>query len=187
MEPFSSIHVPSQFGTITIIWQDTTDKTKVHRLLLPHEGVSTSELAAKNHRNVMHQPSPPIAQLAHRIQRFLEGEAVEFDLNILALDQCHPFQRRVLLAEYSIPRGWVSTYGRIARHLGVSGGARAVGNALARNPFPIIIPCHRAIRSDWELGGFRGGIEMKRRLLEREGIEFSPAGKVVTKRVYYST
>ena len=91
----------------------------------------------------------------------------------------------MLLAEYGIPRGWVSTYGRIATHLGVPGGARAVGNALGSNPFPIVIPCHRAVRADGRLGGFRGGVEMKRALLTMEGVEVSQAGKVLTDRFYY--
>jgi methylated-DNA-[protein]-cysteine S-methyltransferase len=89
------------------------------------------------------------------------------------------------MAEREIPRGWVSTYGRIATHLGVPGGARAVGGALARNPFPIIIPCHRAIRSDGSLGGFQGGPDMKRALLEFEGVGFSSTGRVAAERFYY--
>ncbi|MBN1135480.1 MAG: MGMT family protein [Anaerolineae bacterium] len=104
---------------------------------------------------------------------------------MLALETRRPFQRRVLLAEYQIPRGWVSTYGRIATSLGSPGAARAVGNALAHNPFPILIPCHRAIQSGGRLGGFQGGVELKRALLELEGVEFSPTGQVVTDRVYY--
>jgi methylated-DNA-[protein]-cysteine S-methyltransferase len=79
----------------------------------------------------------------------------------------------------------VSTYGRIARHLAIPGGARAVGRALARNPFPIIIPCHRAIRSDGRLGGFQGGPAMKRALLELEGVECSSTGRVSAERLYY--
>ena len=63
--------------------------------------------------------------------------------------------------------------------------ARAVGGALARNPFPIIIPCHRAIKSNGELSGFRGGLKMKRALLELEGVEFSQDGRVITNRIYY--
>jgi methylated-DNA-[protein]-cysteine S-methyltransferase len=119
------------------------------------------------------------------MERFLEGDPVEFDLGIVALEQCSAFQARVLRAEYRISRGWVSTYGRIARHLGVPRGARAVGSALARNPFPIIIPCHRAVRSDGRLGGFQGGPEMKRVLLAFEGVEVSPTGRVLTERVFY--
>jgi methylated-DNA-[protein]-cysteine S-methyltransferase len=56
---------------------------------------------------------------------------------------------------------------------------------LARNPFPIIIPCHRAIRSDGRLGGFQGGPAMKRALLELEGVEISAAGRVLAERFYY--
>ena len=121
------------------------------------------------------------------MQAFLEGEAVTFDLAIAALERCSDFQRRVLLAEHAIPRGWVSTYGHIAAHLGVPGGARAVGMALAYNPFPILIPCHRAIRAGGELGGYQGGAAMKRALLTMEGIKFSSTGLVVSDRVYYQT
>ncbi|MDD1689676.1 MAG: MGMT family protein [Methanoregula sp.] len=104
---------------------------------------------------------------------------------MLDLDRCPPFQRRVLLAEHAIPRGYVSTYGRIARHLGIPGGARAVGNALSKNPFPLVIPCHRALRSDGSTGGFQGGAAMKVRLLEMEGASFLPDGKVLMEHLWY--
>ena len=98
---------------------------------------------------------------------------------------CTPFQRRVLLAEFGIPRGYVSTYGRIARFIRVPDGARAVGNALAGNPFPIVIPCHRALRSDGSIGGFQGGREMKERLLRMEGVRIGEDGRVVMEHVWY--
>ncbi len=60
-----------------------------------------------------------------------------------------------------------------------------MGGALLRNPFPIIIPCHRAIRSDGELGGFQGGLKMKQALLELEGIRFSSTGKVLAPSLFY--
>jgi methylated-DNA-[protein]-cysteine S-methyltransferase len=126
-----------------------------------------------------------MAELGRRVQSLLEGQAIDFDLSQLALERCPPFQRNVLLAECEIPRGWVSAYGRIASHIGVPRGARAVGNALAQNPFPLIIPCHRAVRSDGTLGGFQGGVAMKRALLELECVEFLPTGKVSPARMYY--
>lgn len=86
--------------------------------------------------------------------------------------------------ESKIPSGKVSTYSRIASKLGNSSAARAVGNALARNPFPLVIPCHRAIRSDGSLGGYAGGIDMKKKLLELEGIEFDYRGRVIIKNVW---
>jgi methylated-DNA-[protein]-cysteine S-methyltransferase len=122
--------------------------------------------------------------LTKKIKRYLEGDDVHFTVKKLNLSICRNFQRKVLEAEYNIPRGYVSTYGKIASYIGVEGGARAVGNALAKNPFPIIIPCHRAVRSDGNLGGYQGGVKMKRKLLEMEGVEFS-GSKVKMNKLYY--
>jgi methylated-DNA-[protein]-cysteine S-methyltransferase len=185
MNPLSHHLLPSTFGTLGIVWQETEEGPKVHRILLPSERTSVGDLIQEAHVNANPLSCPAITALGERIQGFLKGEAVDFELDLIALERCSEFQRRILLAEHNIPRGWVSTYGRIARHLGVPGAARAVGSALARNPFPIIIPCHRAIRSDGSLGGFQGGLEMKRALLKLEGVEFSQSGKVVMSRVYY--
>ncbi|MBW2560575.1 MAG: MGMT family protein [Deltaproteobacteria bacterium] len=101
------------------------------------------------------------------------------------MDLCSPFQERVLRAEYAILRGRVTTYQRIARHIGHTAAARAVGTALATNPFTIMIPCHRSIRSNGTLGGYQGGLEMKRSLLEMEGVSFNDSGRVVTKEFFY--
>jgi methylated-DNA-[protein]-cysteine S-methyltransferase len=119
------------------------------------------------------------------LRRYADGENVRFDLGLLALDACGYFQREVLLSEYAIPRGAVSTYGRVARVVGHRGAARAVGQALARNPFPVVIPCHRAVRADGSLGGYRGGVRMKRALLELEGVEVDPRGRVCVDQFYY--
>ncbi len=124
---------------------------------------------------------PAIEALADGMRRFLEGQQVDFPVSLIDLGQCSSFQRSVLLAEHRIPRGRVSTYGRIAAALGCPAAARAVGTALARNPFPIIIPCHRTIRSDGDPGGFGGGPHMKRALLELEGVEFTSTGKVAAR------
>ena len=68
-----------------------------------------------------------------------------------------------------IPRGQTRTYGELARMAGSPGAARAVGQAMARNPWPIIVPCHRVLGSDGALTGFGGGVDMKRRMLQMEG------------------
>lgn len=78
------------------------------------------------------------------------------------------FQRRVWQALTKIPPGTTLSYGAIAERLGVPGGARAVAGACARNPLAVAIPCHRVVRADGELGGYRWGIERKRALLARE-------------------
>ena len=177
--------VPSPFGTLGIVWRETAQGCKVCRLLLPGERMPAKEVMRKTNVDIRPQSNPMIEVLTEQLQSFLKGDAVDFRLSLIDLGQCSEFQRKVLLAEHEIPRGWVSTYGRIARSLGMPGAARAVGTALSRNPFPIIIPCHRAIRSNGELGGFRGGVKMKRALLELEGVKFSPTGKVLTSRFYY--
>lgn len=132
-----------------------------------------------------HRSCPEINKVGHQIRDFLTGRTIEFALDLVDLSRCSVFQRRVLLAESRIPRGWTSTYGRIARRIGEPNTARAVGNALARNPFPVIIPCHRAVREDGRIGGFQGGEQMKRELLTYEGIRFSKDGRVIAERVYY--
>jgi methylated-DNA-[protein]-cysteine S-methyltransferase len=172
-------------GTITLIWYESGSCVRILRVLLPTDRLQEIELVRGEIHSFQPGSNPVIQKLGYSIERFSEGEPVIFGLDMVDWDQCTDFQRRVLMAEHGIPRGRVSTYGRIANHLGVPGGARAVGNALARNPFPIIIPCHRAIRSDGSLGGFRGGLKMKRALLEMEGISFSRTGAVSMRSLHY--
>jgi methylated-DNA-[protein]-cysteine S-methyltransferase len=185
MELPSYTLLPSAFGVLGIVWRESGEGPRVQRVLLPNEQTSVEKMIRAFFPDASPASCPAIAELGERIQSFLGGKPVDFALTIVALEKCSEFQRRVLFAEHKIPRGWVSTYQRIARSLAVPRGARAVGRALARNPFPIIIPCHRAIKSDGTIGGFQGGANMKRALLELEGVEFSPAGKLRTDRIYY--
>ena len=179
--------VSSKFGAFGLVWKEVTGNAQVQRVLLPREGAAMENLLQATYPSIKPGSCPAIEALVERMGRFLAGEQVTFSLEVLALENCSPFQQRVLLAEFQVPRGWVSTYGLIARHLGVPGGARAVGGALARNPFPIIIPCHRAIASDGTLGGYQGGLAMKRRLLEMEGIRFAASGRALVSQFYYET
>jgi len=80
-----------------------------------------------------------------------------------------PFGRRVLRATAEIPYGDVSSYAEVAAEAGSPRGSRAAGNALGANPVPIVVPCHRVLRSGGALGGYGGGLERKRWLLELEG------------------
>jgi len=179
------ILLPSVLGTFYIVWEEIGNQPKVRRIFLPKERTPVTNLIHTGFVGSDYMSCKSMSNLGERIQRFLKGEPVRFELDIVAFEPCSAFQRRVLLAEYEIPRGWISTYGRISRSIGISNGARAVGRVLSRNPFPIIIPCHRAIRSNGELGGFQGGLKMKRVLLEHEGVSVSDKGKVLTTRIYY--
>ncbi|MFW9833249.1 MAG: methylated-DNA--[protein]-cysteine S-methyltransferase, partial [Candidatus Thorarchaeota archaeon] len=123
--------------------------------------------------------SPRIQGLVDGIVRYLNCENVQLPMDLLDTSVCYPFQLNVLMAEREIPRGMVASYGWVARQIGTK-GVRAAGNALARNPFPLVIPCHRAVRSNRTLGGFQGGLEMKRTLLEMEGVEFDAPFRVAS-------
>jgi len=150
-------------------------------------GASAEDQVAKLYPNALATSCAEIDGAVVGIKRLLEGEEVNFSLDLVELSLCGEFQQRVLRAEHRIPQGSVSTYQLIAAHLGKPNGARAVGNALANNPFPLIVPCHRAIRSDRHLGGYQGGLEMKRALLEGEGITFDHAGRVECSHFHYES
>ncbi len=118
-------------------------------------------------------PEPPkgldVPALLDKLRRYFEGEPVTFDepLNpAVGTD----FQRRVWLLTREIPRGETRTYGQLARMAGSADAARAVGQTMARNPWPILVPCHRVVGSDGSLTGFGGGMAMKRRMLRLEGV-----------------
>lgn len=173
----------SRFGSFIIAWERREAPTVVE-ILLSKPGASSEERAKRRYPGSDESSDPRIDELTRDLKRYFGGRDVRFSLDFVAMERCSPFQQGVLRAEHGIPRGYISTYGRIAARLGRPGGARAVGRALATNPFPVVIPCHRAVRSDGALGGYQGGVDMKRALLSMEGVEFD-GDKVKMNRVYY--
>lgn len=103
------------------------------------------------------------AKLLEWLKHYSEGQAAP----LLFLAGA-PFQIQVMQALCKIPFGQTVSYKELAELCGCPRGARAVGNACGRNPFPLFVPCHRVIHSDGHIGGFAGGSEIKRRLLEFE-------------------
>lgn len=173
------------FGVLGIVWHQKKTGPKIVRIFLPDKQTVIEQHIKKQFSPCRQLTCPDIRTIANQIAAFIARKPVDFDLTVLDFSACSPFQKRVLLAEAKIPHGWVSTYGRIAAKLGVPAAARAVGHALAQNPFPPIIPCHRTVRSDGALGGFQGGLKMKRVLLQQEGIKFSKVGNVIMNSVFY--
>jgi O-6-methylguanine DNA methyltransferase len=101
---------------------------------------------------------------------YFEGKEVTWDIE-LDLVGITEFTRRVYDRVARIPYGQTSTYGRIAVDVGCRGGARAVGQVMASNRFPLVVPCHRVISGNRTIGGFSSGIDLKRYLLRLEGVD----------------
>ena len=108
--------------------------------------------------------------LQHKIQSFFEGRFVDFSNVPVYIDYFSQFTRMVLNECRNLSLAEITTYNQLAENIGCPGAARAVGTALAKNPLPLIIPCHRIIRSDGSLGGFtaRGGTKLKSKLIQHE-------------------
>jgi len=175
----------TSFGPVVVFWSVYRGMPKISRILLSMPGTSARRSVTKSFPDSKASSCSEINLLVDQIEAFLNGEDIRFSLDVIRLDLCSTFQQKVLRAEHAIPRGSVSTYGLIAKFVKNPTGARAVGTALATNPFPIIIPCHRAIRSDGTLGGYQGGLKMKRTLLIMEGVTFRNADHVATRSFFY--
>lgn len=107
------------------------------------------------------------AEIVRKLQRYFEGKVVSFDVE-LDLRGNSPFFQHVWNVVSRIPYGYVFSYAQVAEMAGRARACRAVGNAMAANPVPIVVPCHRVIRSDGTLGNYADDPDIKRRLLEME-------------------
>jgi len=136
---------------------------------LPNGGLDSVLQALADRLSPRVLEAPARLDVARReLEEYFEGRRTAFDLPVdLAL--AAPFGKRVLAAAAAIPFGATLTYAQVAALAGSPRGARATGNALGANPLPIVIPCHRVTRSGGGLGGYTGGLDIKRRLLAIEG------------------
>jgi AraC family transcriptional regulator of adaptative response/methylated-DNA-[protein]-cysteine methyltransferase len=117
--------------------------------------------------HTLHEDAVTLADLAQQVQVLLAGPCNEHKLPLAP--QCTVFQRRVWTALCAIPLGRTVSYSEVADMIDSPGAARAIARACAANPVAVAIPCHRVVRSDGALSGYRWGIERKRALLELEG------------------
>ena len=123
------------------------------------------------------RPPPPQVRLAiDSIVALLQGEPSDLSAIALDMEGVAPFHRRVYEVARTIPPGKTLAYGEVAARAGAPGAARAVGQALGHNPFPIIVPCHRVVAAGGKIGGFSapGGSAAKIRMLALEGIDLEP-------------
>lgn len=152
----------SPFGDLWISWS-TSGITGVS----PRFSTNTFDEYASMHRRVAYKATEIPSDLADPIHAALtlgETEGLPIDWRGIG-----DFQRSVLTACATIPSGTVRSYGWIADEIDNPGSVRAVGTALGRNPIPLLVPCHRVVRSDGSVGQYAFGPEMKHRILVREG------------------
>jgi methylated-DNA-[protein]-cysteine S-methyltransferase len=166
---------------IGITWRFVEDKPLIEYIFLP---CPRNQLVTKIKRkyseiNIIEQNIPH--GIAKQIAQIYSGAKTDFDHSLLNLAKLTKFSACVLKQTRKIPWGKIDTYSGLAAKVGAPGAARAVGTALANNPFPLVIPCHRVVRADGSLGGFGGGIRMKQELLNKEGVISDEKGRFPVK------
>ncbi len=171
--------ITSCYGEVGLIWSRFNRNVMVEQILLPREDKSMKTVIAEIRPESKGVTGQSVPDVAAKIAAYLQGKPVFFSLNDLGRENLGPgFRQDVLLRTLTIPLGMVDTYGGLALKIGHPKAARAVGTVMAQNPFPLVIPCHRVIRSDGKTGCYGGGAEMKRKLLTMEGVTFDRTGSV---------
>jgi methylated-DNA-[protein]-cysteine S-methyltransferase len=158
-------------GTCGIVWNER-GLTGVH--LPDADSARTRAGVERRFPGAVLAPATPVVQQAiDGIVALFRGEKRDLREIVLDVDGLPEFNRRVYALARTIPPGVTLTYGEVAMRLGTPGMARAVGQALGQNPWPIVVPCHRVLAADGGMGGFSapGGVATKRRMLEIEGVE----------------
>lgn len=164
---------PTRFGTCGIAWNETG----LTGFQLPEDTDAATEqqLARKARSQPATEPVPDwVQRVIARVQQHLEGKVQDFSDAVLDWSRVSDFQQAVYLQAWAIKPGYKKSYGEIAKLLALGNeAARAVGVALATNPWPLIVPCHRVVSAGDKMTGFSapGGVRTKTRLLALEGAE----------------
>jgi O-6-methylguanine DNA methyltransferase len=163
-------------GTCGIAWRESAQSGSgpvVIGVQLPDATSQATEsgIARKSGSNRPSVPPARIAEIIEKICRHLGGEPQDFRTVAVDLDKVDSFAREAYEVARQIPPGQTRTYGEIAKAVGQPAAAREVGRAMAKNPVPILVPCHRVSAANGKLGGFSapGGRATKARLLALEG------------------
>ncbi|MFH0932809.1 MAG: methylated-DNA--[protein]-cysteine S-methyltransferase [Nitrospirota bacterium] len=150
---------------ITESFYDTFE-SPIGKIYLVFTGRILREIAFKKPNEIIRKgEAPPV--IKKELKEYFEDGREEFTQNI-GITKGTEFDRQVWLALKEVPYGETRTYKWLAEKVGKPAACRAVGQALSRNPIPILLPCHRIIASDGSIGGYSSGIDIKRRLLEIE-------------------
>lgn len=178
LDPRALLHVgavefalfDTPIGRCGIAWRGDT----IEGVQLPESHAAATRRRLEDRFDGAVEGTPPasVRDAIDRMVASLRGEADDLVDVHLDLDALPPFQRKVFEVVRSIPAGETLSYGEVAAAVGSPGAARAVGQALGRNPYPIVIPCHRVLAAGGRIGGFTapGGASTKARMLAAEGV-----------------
>lgn len=163
-------NVDSPFGPL-LVARTPNGLVKISFPIAYDSDETLAELATRISPRVLEAPAQ-LDDVRRQLDLYFEGRLREFDLP-LDWQLSKGFRRKALRAIDRIPYGKTRSYTEIARSAGNERAVRAAGTACGANPIPIVVPCHRVLRSGGALGGYGGGLPMKEALLELEGIELS--------------
>ncbi|MBO7210703.1 MAG: methylated-DNA--[protein]-cysteine S-methyltransferase [Methanobrevibacter sp.] len=176
MTLFKYIINPSPIGEITIIWRKKP-KFQIEEIILSRPDKSSTQIAEEKYEQEgklpINKKSKQLNNVLKELDNYFKEKDAKFSLEYLNLEKFTPFQRKVLETEFKTKKGTINTYKDLAKAAGSPKAYRSVGTALSKNPYPIIIPCHRTVKSDRTIGGFGGvseGLESKKILLELDGL-----------------
>jgi methylated-DNA-[protein]-cysteine S-methyltransferase len=159
-----SYHIcTTAFGHAGILFQ--TDPFLLKGIFLPQSQKRTLLQRMKKSGPAKPGYTQAVLHMCEEIRTYFEGSPVKAPWELLDLDGLTPLQCAVLKAVSTVRYGEVRSYGQIAAQVGRLQACRFVGTTLSRNPFPILIPCHRIVCADGSPGGFSGGTDLKRRML----------------------
>lgn len=182
---FKYINFNSLIGEIGIVWDSKMHILK--QVILPEMQTRKQNYGKINYTGVITETSPSdeVYKVMSKIKDVILGKKVTFDISRMDLSELTPFQQEVLKKQSEIPYGKVTSYKKLAQLIEKPRSARPVANVLSNNPFPLVIPCHRTVRSDWTVGGYAGNKDgyYKQFLLENEGIEIKKG--IISKECRY--
>lgn len=177
MEEFGYILIPSPWCSVGVVWTKKGKNAKAARIFLSKTNDGVRKDIAMLFPGAKKTQNRKIGFVSEKIRCYLKGEITYFNSSALQKNLCSRFQWTAYRKTKQIPYGRVVTYKALTKLIGTK-SARAVGNALAKNPFPIAIPCHRVVDSRRRIGGFQSTKFLKKALLKSEGIKFDKKGRI---------
>ncbi len=160
------VFIPTAFGTFKALCASKGVKS----LEFPEMKFSAYKKQTQIASQKKNSSYPYIRKLITQLSEYFSGSKITFSVPV-DLEGLTSFEKKVLRELAKVPYGKVVTYRTLAKKTGGAKLARAVGNALGKNPVPVILPCHRVVRSDKSLGGFSGGLHWKKILLSLENVK----------------